>query len=1163
LISTFSVLGQCPVADFELPSVACLNESLKLEHQATNSSGYEWFLCNTDYSASPSAGKIVSNYGSVYNSKFVVDGANTYLFFVSQTQNKLVGLRLTDLATFAYEIHCELDLSAYITNPAGIDIVNDDGTWTGLITSIVTPFKLVKLTLSSTFQTITDSQDLTSYVSLSTPFDVKILRDANGYFGFVTNSTGPVDQQLIRLSFGSALTNTPAVTYIALPSGSQAASLEFSYSCDNWTAFLSSRNGKLFRVDFGTGLETATPTVTDLTLSSALNDPGGLSLVVDHDKWVFIIQSRNGYVYSGKISSLLDNSVDITSFGNIKSSTRDWGVESFRFGDRYKIVSANFTNGGLGGFYTLEFTRNCPVNKEYSAFPAEEISFQQASEVKITLTAKNAEGDSHSVTKSVTVSNSLAPQISLTHAAVFCVNSPLQFNMSSDMPVISQTWDFGDGGGSSDSSPEYSYANSGTYTVIASATADNGCKNFGQSTVVIYEQPQADFSLVSGLMCTNNEFVFVNLTPDVYNGSLSYQWFVDDNYVSNDRDLLHTFTSTGTKDIKLITSIPGCASEIVKTTSQVEAGPVVDFSFSGTCEKETYSFQNQISESVETYLWDFGNGNTSSEPNPKQVFTVFGDYSVSLTATNSTGCENVKTKNVAVHSNPVVDFSAKGPPNACSGSLTELHNHTTNPDTREIASWLWHFNDSTTQTEKDGRHIFPVAGVYMVSLSATTADGCQAKGEKEVTIHASPSTDFTHTPACDDVPVYFTGPSGNDIASWYWEIGSSYYTTSSPTHTFKMAGDYPLYLQVTGANGCIAITNRSVHVPVPLAPDFSLIKNCPDHEAVFTDVTTGIDPVISQEWYFDSGETFTGSSLTYAFQQTGTQTVMFKVAGESGCVYQVSKAIEVFPAPVAEFTADPAIGAYPHEVTFTNTSLNATSYFWSFSDGAVSEEASPVYTFEQAGSYNVKLTASNEQQCEDIFEVAISTVAPLPDADIEMISLATNPDGTSKLIITIHNKGNTILKNIFLDIDFSGTLTLRQQVPDRIAPGSKFNVVLNTGIVDVETLRYLCAFIDLTNDIAPSGNSACKQFEHVLHVFPAYPNPATAVLNLEWISETDKPVRASLVDPLGRKILVADFSAAEGLNRQMLEVGELEGGLYTLLLEDGAVRKTQRILITR
>jgi PKD repeat protein len=512
----------------------------------------------------------------------------------------------------------------------------------------------------------------------------------------------------------------------------------------------------------------------------------------------------------------------------------------------------------------------------------------------------------------------------------------------------------------------------------------------------------------------------------------------------------------------------------------------------------------------------------------------------------------------------LVDFNADGPPNTCSGTETAFQNLTTTPDNNLIPNWEWNFDDPydvSSGFEEHPQHIFKDPGTYSITLTATSEFGCTAEKTKEVVIHESPSAVFHHSTTCDDLPVTFSTSPGQTIAHFYWEIGSSYYYDPSPTHTFKSPGDFPVYLEVIGTNGCIAETNTNIHVPVPLTPDFSVIKNCVDQQAVFTDITSGLDPVATRSWNFNPGGYFTGQEVGVTFQKEGEISATLRVTAESGCSYETTRPVVVLAAPHASFEATPTEGGYPLEVQFLNTSSDATHYLWSFQN-ETSSDVSPIHTFREAGEFDVTLTAFNEQECEHTFTSVITAVPPLPDADIDLITLSPNDDGTYRLIVTIHNKGNTFLRDVPVDIDFGGSLQLREVVQETIAPSSKYNLVLGTGILHPDILEYLCVSMEVSNDRNSSGNRKCLRLDNDLFVFNIFPNPAIGQLTVEWISHASHTLRVSIVDALGREMLTSRTASAIGLNRQILDVSTMESGIYYLLFEDGATRHRQRIVVS-
>lgn len=1150
--------AQCIVSDWSVPPEVCRESNFVVENNSIAES-FEWDLCPFDLLAIPTVSKVINTgLSSTLDLTVARDSSKHYGFAIDPYSNSVLRL---DFDTAIENIPVKVDLGnigGLLDFPNSIAIVQEGSTWLGLVAN-ANNSNIILLNFGTSLKNLPTASVLHS-------------RSSGGFANIAIASTSDLGRALVVAEYSTnqvSVFNYPegflkplgSQQSVAI-SGSTPIDIQIIKQCGEWKAMvLSFDNRKLYQLNFGNSLVNS-PVVSEYGLTLGF-EPYRLSIVVEGDFFYAFVTSTSGGLHRLAFDTDIDNNPTVEALGSfgVLSNSRSFYLDSEN--GRWQALMINFSDGDL---FRLSFQKDCGVSPAYAAGRTPGyIQFAVAGNQRIAVTAYQADGTSAVSSQQVLVTNNVAPNFSIQRTNS-CVNHEVYFEAYNIEGVITNyRWTFGDGDSSFLSTPPHIYSTPGTFPVILNVVGDNLCPSQREIDVAIFEEPVSDFLLPSMQpLCTNEMLEFTNVSDFNVASNPSWKWFVNALEVSGQKDLSYEMTSAGPHTIRLVAAIPGCDSDFEATLGPLIEGPFVDFEYSGICLGKPTSFSNKSTGSIKSFEWDFDDGNFSFEANPDNLYAAFGNYSVTLSVTDEAGCNNHRTKTLDIHSIPAIDFSIKEAPFSCANTPTPFYNQTNNPDGSEIVAWLWQFNDSIEQTGKDPQHIFPIAGTYNVSLHASTEFGCEAIGQKEITILPSPATEFTYTPACDDVPVQFTGPFGNDIERCYWEIGSSYYDTPSPTHTFKAPGNYPLYLEVTGSNGCMSSTSRSIHVPVPLTPDFSFLKNCPEHEAVFTDMTTGVDSIISREWRFPSGETFTLSPMTYTFHETGAETITLRVTAQSGCQYQASKVIEIVPAPLAHFAADPPVGAQPHTVLFTNTSTNASEYRWNFSDGTgtISTAVSPGYTFHEVGSYNVELTAFNEQQCEHSFRGAISTVAPLPDADIEMIMLSPNPDGTSRLIVTVANNGNTILADLPLDIDFSGGLTVREHVRERILPGSKFNVVFNVGIVNVESLRYLCVFIDLDNDVAPAANRACKQLENSLFIFPAYPNPATASLNVEWVAETKKSVRISLVDGLGRKILAIDYPSDPGLNHQMLDLSGVENGIYSLLVGDGVIKKIQRILIT-
>lgn len=1154
----------CSHAQISVPSNLCIDQVFRVEHTENAVQNISWDFCEGDLLLNPTISQgTSSDFNIPVGTSLIQSNGNWFGFICSLTNNSLFRLDFgPSLSNSSPQVVNLGNLGGLLNSPQDIEVVEFNSKYYAFVFNRSVN-KLIRIDLGTDIE----SADASSSVVLGgtgfTNGGLDVQFDDLNWIVSITNAN-----TITIVNLGDSPENSPAPQAIlntsVIPGINSIGDLKFVKDGDVWLAFVVGYTSRtVHRLYFGSSLFVDP---TSISVTSFQFAPYGLVIERDNGKWIMIVSTLQGNILRLDFGSSLSNTNPLyTNLGKLGGLNNLLKIDIANSLSRWFALTTDWNSKN---YFIIEFPQSiCSLGKEASLAASETLRSRESGTLNISLYEKLDNGLSNVYTAQIVVLNKEAPYLDFTTNSV-CQDSEGIFSPTSNQPLVSVSWNFDVYGTSTELNPVIGFNSPGLYPIQLDGLSDNGCYNLLVKEIEIYPSISgaAEFALPTTLLCTNTALLFPTTTPDIYDGNLSYQWFVDDSPVSTERDLQYTFTDTGPKEIKLMTSIPGCADEITKTTASVEAGPVVDFSFTGTCEDETFSFQNETSGSAESYQWNFDNGQTATTVNASQRFNEPGDFSVSLTAINAVGCENVKTRTLRVHSKPLIDFLVDGPPNACSGVNTDFRNQTVNPDGSLITEWLWAFGDATPplqQNTGDAQHLFANGGTYHVTLTATTEYGCAGTGEKSVIIHQAPSTSYASTPACDDVPVVFTGPVDNSISSLYWEIGTSYYDGPSVTHTFKSPGDYPLYLELAGSNGCITTVTRTIHVPAPLVPDFSVLKNCVGQETIFTDITSGSDPVSSREWRFQSGEAFSSSPLIRTFGALGEYDVTLQVTAASGCVYDITKEVQVLSPPAAAFAADPASGAYPLEVSFVNTSVQATHYLWEFSDGtgATSTERSPVHTYPEAGTFPVKLVASNDQQCESVAIANVTIVAPLPDADIELLALSSNPDGSLKLIATIHNKGNTILKDLPMEIDLSGKLSLRHVVGEPILPGTKYNAVLGAGILDPGNLDYICVVIDVAHDLNPTFNKVCQDLKDQSFVFPAYPNPATELLNIEWIAEGRKTVVISLADAMGRKVCSVETSGGTGLNRWSLDLRGLENGVYLLLIDDGRLRSSQKILV--
>src|SRR5687768_10736518 len=86
-------------------------------------------------------------------------------------------------------------------------------------------------------------------------------------------------------------------------------------------------------------------------------------------------------------------------------------------------------------------------------------------------------------------------------------------------------------------------------------------------------------------------------------------------------------------------------------SSTVIAAPVADFTFVVNCADVTFTDQSTDSAgTIVSWLWNFGDGDSSSTQNPFHVYSSGGNYDVTLIATNNSGASDTVVKNINVGS---------------------------------------------------------------------------------------------------------------------------------------------------------------------------------------------------------------------------------------------------------------------------------------------------------------------------------------------------------------------------------------------------------------------------------------------------------------------------------------------------------------------------------
>ncbi len=382
-------------------------------------------------------------------------------------------------------------------------------------------------------------------------------------------------------------------------------------------------------------------------------------------------------------------------------------------------------------------------------------------------------------------------------------------------------------------------------TLIASLAS--GCSGDSTRTIRVSPIPVSSFTIDTLLYnCERMRLRFAATQK-----GLQYHWVISQNTVimsnttTNDDAIDYEVVRTG-GDINLGVSLDtrnlaNCLSAITTKSVIVPHKEVINASFTASpitqaFPNTTVMITNTTNAGAWAYLWDFGDGITSTESGTtlQHSYTTYGNYIITLKVSAGASCTETATQSVIILATPpVVDFDY-APRSGCAPLTVKFTNLSVGADPDK---YVWEFGDGqATSKAVNPSYTYYEPGLYTVSLTAGNATGQNVRVTKQqiIEVYPRPDAQFDVKPKEVVVPdgMMFTSNRSFQATSYLWDFGDG--TTSAevqPQHSYAEVGDYTITLIAFNDRGCSdttkmdgavrAIKGGRVLIPNAFSPNIS------------------------------------------------------------------------------------------------------------------------------------------------------------------------------------------------------------------------------------------------------------------------------------------------------------------------------------------------------
>jgi len=539
-------------------------------------------------------------------------------------------------------------------------------------------------------------------------------------------------------------------------------------------------------------------------------------------------------------------------------------------------------------------------------------------------------------------------------------------------------WHFGTGDSSEVENPSYTFKDAGEYDVQLIAQNVLQCRDTFTYSHIAALDVEANFTVDQPSGCVP---LAVNIT-DLSQGTgliTAWEWDLGDSTASTQQNPSHIYSDPGSFPLSLtVTDIDGCQDSISLEDQVFATQPVPDILITPplNCELSPTTFVSLSTGVGLSYIWEFGDGDSSILANTPHTYLDTGFYTVSLHVTDVNGCDSSLTIPDGVEIRTLrAEFEVDTTFAACPPLNVHFSADTTYP--HADISYFWDFGNGATSTQSHPTHNYTLPGIYTITLIVSTPTGCTDTLIMQDLIEIEgPTGEFTFGPTegCPGLEVAFTAFS-TDSVEYEWVYGDGNLGTGvQSTHVYTQPGQYIPVLVVEDTTGCrvFHISDSAVEVFAPPATAFSADQQvlCDQGLVQFTDETAVGTGIVSWLWTFGDGGSSTQQHPSHAYTQLGQYDVQLITEGAEGCrdTLFMPNFIEVLPSPEPAILATDTFGCVPFSGQLTSLTPGHPTpisfWDWNLDQGNTSSAENPPFTYTEGGQYEVRLTLTDAAGCQ-------------------------------------------------------------------------------------------------------------------------------------------------------------------------------------------------------